>query len=1043
MAQKIICFLARKKCRRTLSLLALPPTADPASAGSAVCDILTHFASYTQSNVNDGGLALSFCAALTFRLADSSLKVNSGNKIAKLSNYALKACRHGVLGHCFFRYADDFETGFYSILDKVQKSSTTANLSASVRRGKTLQRLTPMSTYKEIDPLTATISVNGVSLFKSQWSLLIRNSNKLLDDGLSACFGSGLVDRFFDLSKDLTFNHHTSSVDGCCLTAFGQTAIPAPKEIMRGYLQISYAYFGGGAARGTEVRSKHSYARSVVASGRLHYKLISKKGGRHGVCGNQMVDHWLPPSVTRRVIMIEYLLQNEKFNHDDSDVCMREFFRQICDFQKTVSIKDSRQFIASIYNTVCGSTQTVLSSDAAGGFHHSVETHNAFYSDTVKNGALLQAMQFWTAVGEPPSKTVTSTPRRVPLSATDLLDALRSLFGPGATWRSDHQKDAVHFAAATLQAHGFVDLACGVGKSTIYLLPLMAEIRQGVTDRARTIVIVPHNGLLAQHVAGARETFKDNAKIKSLSASDLAAPDQMQWEDFDLMFVSISSWKVLTDDYINQVESWKIKRIVIDEWHSLFAEFFRFQDSWASLRNIARFGAKIICLSATGPDNLKSDAANFMCLGNGYKTIGSAVDYAIPNVSIDVETVQRRDLVSRVVEDVSNYMSGSTQNGGVHIVSLKKSDATTIANILSTKGLAAQSLTSETAADTRLSIMTEWKQGDFRILSSTINCGIDSPICDRVIVVGGSYGVSSFIQSMGRIRPHKQSRDAVVKVYYSPMTSAYSLSLLNEDDTKLCQMYTADVISRGNNDAYRTLFTIGGFEDLMKLGGCIRRNAFLKIGVSSGDCHQCSGCNQDTNISRSRSDALRRHNAERSNTAVVTAAFETLQKRCLLCRHEKCNGLRCQPTGTCFGCGRIHSRIHCIVRPANFLPKNYCCGTCWAWYGNFHGNCHHIDRSTAEMDNTCGYWSKLKGLIMYGIRDRHTDRERNGSGALLALQELYSSRVTFEKDVAAIIRSLNGEPAKGYRFWDQDLYEERLRQRSADEVNQIVQDLNS
>jgi superfamily II DNA or RNA helicase len=119
-------------------------------------------------------------------------------------------------------------------------------------------------------------------------------------------------------------------------------------------------------------------------------------------------------------------------------------------------------------------------------------------------------------------------------------------------------------------------------------------------------------------------------------------------------------------------------------------------------------------------------------------TLVTFTDYAIPNVSIDVETVQRRNLVSRVVEDVSNYMSGSTQNGGVHIISLTKSDATTIANLLSTKGLVAQSLTSETAADTRLSIMTEWKQGDFRILSSTINCGIDSPVCDRVIVVGGS-----------------------------------------------------------------------------------------------------------------------------------------------------------------------------------------------------------------------------------------------------------------------------------------------------------------
>ena len=70
--------------------------------------------------------------------------------------------------------------------------------------------------------------------------------------------------------------------------------------------------------------------------------------------------------------------------------------------------------------------------------------------------------------------------------------------------------------------------------------------------------------------------------------------------------------------------------------------------------------------------------------------------------------------------------------------------------------------------------------------------------------------------------------------------------------------------------------------------------------------------------------------------------------------------------------------------------------------------------STAYND-TCAYRSRLKGLIMYGFRDRYTDRDHNGSGALVALQELNSSRVTFEKDVAAIIRSLNGEPAKGYR----------------------------
>ena len=76
---------------------------------------------------------------------------------------------------------------------------------------------------------------------------------------------------------------------------------------------------------------------------------------------------------------------------------------------------------------------------------------------------------------------------------------------------------------------------------------------------------------------------------------------------------------------------------------------------------------------------------------------------------------------------------------------------------------------------------------------------------------------------------------------------------------------------------------------------------------------------------------------------------------------------------------------------------------------------------------------------MYGIRDKYTDRDHNGSGALRALQELYSSRVTFEKDVAAIIRSLYGEPAKGYRYRDPQAGQEKLRQRRDAAVDEIVQ----
>ena len=38
---------------------------------------------------------------------------------------------------------------------------------------------------------------------------------------------------------------------------------------------------------------------------------------------------------------------------------------------------------------------------------------------------------------------------------------------------------------------------------------------------------------------------------------------------------------------------------MIDEYHNILTELFRVEKSWASLENISRFQAKIMCLSAT------------------------------------------------------------------------------------------------------------------------------------------------------------------------------------------------------------------------------------------------------------------------------------------------------------------------------------------------------------------------------------------------------------------------------------------------------------
>ena len=67
---------------------------------------------------------------------------------------------------------------------------------------------------------------------------------------------------------------------------------------------------------------------------------------------------------------------------------------------------------------------------------------------------------------------------------------------------------------------------------------------------------------------------------------------------------------------------------MVDEYHNVLGELFRYGNSWVSLKNLAQFGAKIICLSATANPTLIKLLAGFMGIGDGYKIIG--IDGAVP-----------------------------------------------------------------------------------------------------------------------------------------------------------------------------------------------------------------------------------------------------------------------------------------------------------------------------------------------------------------------------------------------------------------------------
>ena len=121
--------------------------------------------------------------------------------------------------------------------------------------------------------------------------------------------------------------------------------------------------------------------------------------------------------------------------------------------------------------------------------------------------------------------------------------------------------------------HAFVLFGCGTGKSGIYILQQLACCMYSV-NRLKSIVISHHNTLLAMHHMQATKYFLGTSlRVEKLLPSNVAA-DEIS-SDFDLLFISIHTFKDLMNKHPNQLQQWKIKNIFIDEYHNIFGELFR------------------------------------------------------------------------------------------------------------------------------------------------------------------------------------------------------------------------------------------------------------------------------------------------------------------------------------------------------------------------------------------------------------------------------------------------------------------------------------
>eukprot|EP00984_Skeletonema_dohrnii_P011387 scaffold4537_cov86-Skeletonema_dohrnii-CCMP3373.AAC.1 len=224
----------------------------------------------------------------------------------------------------------------------------------------------------------------------------------------------------------------------------------------------------------------------------------------------------------------------------------------------------------------------------AGNFQHSGMTHEAFYSDEIvrRDGndlihyPLLAAQMVWYCMGENfgtrrSHSGIDRAPQRMP--AEQYESAAKALYGPTSS-PSELQLETIrHIDSSTETRHAFITMAPGTGKSGLYNISLAASALYGIRPQ-RTIVISPHNGLLAQHHQQTVDYFRAlPISVSSFESSDIDDTNTPPVIDHSsLIFVSISAFHKLMKYHRGFISTWGIKRIVIDEYHNIISEIFRF-----------------------------------------------------------------------------------------------------------------------------------------------------------------------------------------------------------------------------------------------------------------------------------------------------------------------------------------------------------------------------------------------------------------------------------------------------------------------------------
>ena len=971
-------------------------------------------------------------AARSVRLANEELELRSANDISKGTNYLLRLVRHAVCSH-IVRKADEmnaeseeggssgshsqFEGFCDSIIADIQSCPSTEAMCTRIRTARDIDRKRPKKIKKMIDHETGDILIAGIVIRHSRWANSISLANAAADKWLKKLFpSSDVVAKVCNVRNELVLLGDESYIiertgDDTENTIKLNTIRPslvvgddAARDAIDGcfaFEQFALGYLGVGAGRGTEIANAPAFADSDFVFNSLHYQMRSEKGQNHAQFKNRMVDHYLPPSVSRRVILINLGLYAAISDSDaaewalppkeDAAKVADKMFKQIMGLRETLGPKNNRQAIASVCNYICPDDRATLSTDPAVArfLHHTSDIHRLFYGDSIvardqrggrKIGAdLIIARKIWRGMGESGASFPLSSDSERPSMNPEIFQiAAKTIFqNIDASVRGTQLAALKHVERS--KRHAFVIMGMGGGKSGIYNIGSGARALDARPCR-KTLVISPHNSLAAQHCGQSQHYLAPiGIKVAALESSDFSQDMPPELDDFDLLITTAHAFNTVMQHHRGVVENWELKLIFIDEFHNVFGEFFRYDTSWCSMKQIAALGAKIICMSATAHPSVVTSLATFFGMEK-YKTIRDDSAANMPDVWLKVHLSTPYAVKSRATEQlVLDYNNDPSGLYAYHVVVGKKQDAISIVSTLKTRGIdRAAWLTSDSSPEDRKRVVRQWVDLELDVLVSTIQDGIDCSKCKRVYIVGGSHSIVSLLQACGRIRPHQQGdEDAVVRIFDS------ATALDQAESPNFVQLEEAGLIPRNSQesrDLYTRLFQRQGYVNAVhQTEKCYRRAIAEALGHSTDNCGKCSYCERDNAIMQSARVAQRAIDDAMTDKEFVTKQLQRLQYKCYVCRSSHCSGKECIPNAhACHYCHMSHWRSReCPANPSNLglAEDSTSCVRCYVHYNMKAMRVTHAS-SADDGPDQCLFQERIKRILLYSTSEAPDEGER-------------------------------------------------------------------